>query len=80
MTLTAPAPTQLGADCDCDCHREDLHCERCCLDPDTGFCPDCRYDTVFDPHIGQWWDLDDSDYQDAGSWEPTTGPGTHHEE
>lgn len=43
MTMTATAPTQLGADCDCDCHREDRHCERCCLDPDTGFCEDCTY-------------------------------------
>lgn len=43
-------------------------------------CPDCHHDTVFDPHTDQWWDLDDSDYQDAGSWEPTTGPDTHHKE
>ena len=43
-------------------------------------CPDCHHDTVFNPHADQWWDLDDSDYQDAGSWEPTTGPDTHHEE
>ena len=45
MTLTDTAPTQLGVecDCDCDCHPEDRHCERCCLDPDTGFCEDCAY-------------------------------------
>lgn len=43
MTVTDTAPTQLRAACDCDCHREDRHCDRCCLDPDTGFCEDCVY-------------------------------------
>ena len=41
--LIDTAPTQLPADCDCDCHHDDQHCERCCLDPDTGFCEDCAY-------------------------------------
>lgn len=30
-------------------------------------CVGCRLDVVFDPWTGQWWDLDGSDYQDAGS-------------
>lgn len=32
-------------------------------------CPDCGHDTVWDTATDQWWDLDDSDYQDGGSWE-----------
>ncbi|MFE0750814.1 hypothetical protein [Gordonia sp. NPDC058843] len=44
MTMTGTAPTELStADCDCDCHHEGHHCERCCLDPATGFCDDCTY-------------------------------------
>lgn len=43
MALTDTATTGIRADCDCDCHQENQHCERCCLDPDTGFCEDCAY-------------------------------------
>lgn len=33
-------------------------------------CPDCRRDQVLDSLSadGQWWDLDPTDYEDAGSW------------
>lgn len=33
-------------------------------------CPDCRHDTVWDPWTDEWWDLDDSDYGDEGSFLP----------
>lgn len=32
-------------------------------------CSGCGHDTVWDAVTDQWWDLDDSDYQDGGSWE-----------
>ena len=31
-------------------------------------CTDCQHDTVRDPD-GQYWDLDDTDYRDAGSFD-----------
>lgn len=32
-------------------------------------CLDCRFDQVLDRE-GRWWDLDESDYMDAGSYPP----------
>lgn len=36
-------------------------------------CPDCQHDQVLDSLRagGQWWDLDPTDYEDAGSWDAT---------
>lgn len=32
-------------------------------------CPNCRHDTVLDSLTdGNWWDLDEADYTDEGSW------------
>lgn len=33
-------------------------------------CPVCGHDTVFCMDTGEWWDLDPTDYQDAGSVAP----------
>lgn len=41
-------------------------------------CPDCLHDVVWDLALDQWWDLDDSDYLDAGSFAvdtPTSSDG-----
>jgi hypothetical protein len=35
-------------------------------------CPACEHDTVWDMVTNEWWDLDDSDYLDGGSWEAGT--------
>lgn len=48
MTTTTHAPAhtpdrETTPSCDCECHHLDQHCERCCLDPDAGFCDDCAY-------------------------------------
>lgn len=32
-------------------------------------CPRCDHDVVWDLATNEWWDLDDSDYQDGGSRE-----------
>ena len=34
-------------------------------------CPDCLHDQVQEMLDGTLWDLDDSDYDDAGSFNPT---------
>lgn len=31
-------------------------------------CRDCLHDTVWDCWTNEWWDLDDSDYSDEGSF------------
>lgn len=33
-------------------------------------CPDCGHDSVLD-HLGNEWDLDETDYTDDGSWDVT---------
>lgn len=32
-------------------------------------CPDCLTDQVWEPRTDAWWDLDDSDYGDEGSYQ-----------